>query len=254
MRPLVRSLAVVAVTAVITTGAVHAARSSTSPDTETSPAPHDAAAVEDPAAPVPTDWDYSTVIGYSGADTEMHLTFDDGPGSATPQVLDVLDHYGVTATFCMTGQQVDKEPDLAREVSARGHQLCNHSYSHNSAINRGSAQQITDEIELANDAFSRQLEVGRPGFYRAPEGVFHGQVPAALADLQMRALGWSVDSRDWTRPGVDTIVGNVLSQVGPGKIVLMHDAGGADRAQTVAALPRIIEGIRQAGFTLTPVS
>lgn len=230
-------------TAADTADAADAAAPATSSAPAAAPAPE--------PLPAPPDWDYSTVIGYTGDDTEMHLTFDDGPGKDTPAILDILDRYNVKATFCMTGRQTDEEPDIGRQVLARGHLLCNHSYSHLSSINRGNAAGITAEINKANDAFARQYGAPQPTYYRAPEGVFNGQVPTALAGLKMRALGWAVDSRDWTKPGVDAIVNNVLSQVGPGKIVLMHDAGGTDRTQTVAALPRIIEGIRAAGYRLT---
>lgn len=201
------------------------------------------------AAPVPDNWDYSTVIGYTGADDEVHLTFDDGPDKDTPRILDILDRYGVKATFCMTGQQVDAHPDIAREVVQRGHLTCNHSYAHQTSVNRGSVEGVAAELAKTNDAFER-AGIGAPSYYRAPEGVFTPQVAAALPELGMRSLGWSVDSKDWTMPGVSAIVSGVLDNVGPKAIVLMHDGGGKTREQTVQALPQVIDGIRKAGYTL----
>ena len=68
----------------------------------------------------------------------------------------------------------------------------------------------------------------------------------------MTMVMWSVDSQDYLRPGVDTIVDNVLKAAKPGAIVLMHDAGG-DRSQTIAALPRIVAGLRERGYKLVSV-
>jgi len=205
------------------------------------------------AAPMPANetWDYHTVIGYNGQASEMHLTFDDGPGEDTEQVLNILDRYGVRATFCMTGQKVEEFPNMAREVLARGHLLCNHSYSHDPAINRGSAAGIVEDIVHANNVFARYLNQATPVLYRAPEGLFFGSVPSALSEVHMKAFGWSIDSLDWTTPGVDRIVSNVVSSAGPQKIVLLHDGGGRSRSQTVSALPKIIEGLQSAGYTLT---
>lgn len=201
-------------------------------------------------APIPAEWSFETVIGYAGNDDEVLLTFDDGPTPATLKILDILDRYDAKATFCMTGHQVDEEPEIAREVVARGHLVCSHSYGHMPETNRGGAAGIIDDIRKADEAFSRHLGIDTvPSYYRAPEGVFGGQVPQALAATQKRALGWSIDSSDWTQPGVPSIVDNVLSELGPGKVILMHDGGGESRRQTVRALPSILEGIESAGYS-----
>lgn len=67
--------------------------------------------------------------------------------------------------------------------------------------------------------------------------------------MNLTPILWSIDTEDWTRPGSDAIVNAVLSQVGNGDVILMHDGGG-DRSQTVAALPRIIQGLQQRGLKL----
>jgi peptidoglycan-N-acetylglucosamine deacetylase len=66
-------------------------------------------------------------------------------------------------------------------------------------------------------------------------------------------LGWAVDSADWRKPGAAAITANVLGAVTPGAVILMHDGGGTDRQQTVAALPGIISGLQAAGYFLAPL-
>lgn len=198
----------------------------------------------------PAGWDFTTLVTSTGVKNEVALTFDDGPSEFTPQVLDILKQYDITASFCMLGVMVDEYPDMARRVVEEGHQVCNHSYSHARSTNVGPKQGIVDEIEKTNETFKRVLDVDVVNWYRAPEGVFSGNVPDAMADTDMMAMFWGVDSWDWQRPGANGIVENVMDQVGPESILLFHDGGG-DRSQTVAALPVIIERLLALGYTFT---
>lgn len=179
------------------------------------------------------------------------LTFDDGPSSPyTAQVLDLLAQHGVKATFCVVGTQAQRYPALVRRVVAEGHALCNHSMRHDDLSTKTAA-----EIRADLTGTTAAIRAAAPGapvpYYRAPYGSW-GQSATIAAQLGMARLSWTVDPRDWSRPGVDAITSAVYAQLKPGGIVLMHDGGG-NRAQTVQALGIIIPRLRDQGWTfVTP--
>jgi peptidoglycan/xylan/chitin deacetylase (PgdA/CDA1 family) len=179
----------------------------------------------------------------------VSLTFDDGPSAAyTPQVLEVLARHRVKATFCLVGTQAQRFPALVRQIVAEGHALCNHSLRHDN-LSTWTDEQIRADL-VAADAAIQTAEPGVPvPYFRAPYGSW-GRSATVAAELGMARLGWTVDPRDWSRPGVEAIVQAVHAQVRPGGIVLMHDAGG-DRSQTVQALDLLIPQLADGGWTFT---
>ena len=195
---------------------------------------------------------YATVIGWHGDSKVAYLTFDDGPGPATGRVLDILAASGVQATFCEVGQRVAEAPALTRRVVAEGHTLCNHSWDHHSPFDTLTPADLDDQIGRTQDAFIAAVGSGAR-YFRAPEGAFGatgGTVLQAAQRARTIPLGWGVDSLDWRKPGVEAIVANVLTAVSPGAVILLHDGGGTDREQTLAALPGIIGGLQAAGYTV----
>jgi peptidoglycan/xylan/chitin deacetylase (PgdA/CDA1 family) len=179
----------------------------------------------------------------------VNITIDDGPDPVwTPQVLQVLRENGVRATFCMVGTQARAHPDLVRSVVAAGHRLCDHTVSHDTAMDTKSqtyqSQQILDAERMITEASGGV----RPLYYRAPGGAFTPFSRKLAASHGMRPLGWNVDSKDFERPGTDTIVATVRNEVRNGPTILFHDAGG-DRSQTVAALRQVLPWLRQQGYS-----
>lgn len=193
------------------------------------------------------DYPYHKPLGYLKKNKEVALTFDDGPSKYTPEVLKILKKYDVKATFCMIGVNIENYPDIARKVVEEGHQICSHSYNHRRSVNRSSSAIISGDLSKTNKIFAKFLDGIEPVYYRAPEGVFYGSVPKALKKERMIPLGWSVDSEDWRKPGASMIVKNVVSTTNGGNIILMHDGGG-DRTQTIKALPKIIESLKDNGY------
>jgi len=181
--------------------------------------------------------------------TGIALTIDDGPNPVyTPQVLRLLDRYRVTATFSMIGLQADAHPGLAREVAAAGHEIANHTWSHLDLAYLSPAV-VADQISRATTAIHRAT--GRaPTLFRAPYGAWSPAVLRLCAQSGMTPLAWSVDPRDWSRPGVASIVANVMRNTATGSIILEHDGGG-NRAQTVAALKIILPRLLDAGYHFT---
>ena len=174
------------------------------------------------------------------------LTIDDGPSPGyTPQVLRVLEKYGVRATFSMVGESVSLYPAIAREGADAGHTIINHTWDH-ARLTALSASRQRAEIASATDAIHAATG-SSPRMFRAPYGVWSREALAYCASERLIPLDWSVDPRDWSRPGVREIVGTIMRTTRSGSIILEHDGGG-DRSQTVAALQRFIPQLLQAGY------
>ena len=180
------------------------------------------------------------------------LTFDDGPDpEQTPQVLDLLAEHGAVATFCMVGAQARRHPDLVREVVDAGMRLCNHTVHHDERLATRPAAAIEKELLDAGAALRDAAGADVPiGYFRAPGGNWTEPLAKTAAQHGMRPLGWSVDPRDWSRPGVKKIVAAVEKNVRPGSVVLLHDGGGK-RDQTVAALRTLLPWLTDQGYRFT---
>lgn len=178
------------------------------------------------------------------------LTLDDGPSNVyTPQVLELLAQYKITATFCMIGQQIAANASLVREVAAAGHAIVNHTWNH-ADQSKLSLSAVRSQIQRANDALAH---VGvHPSIFRAPYGAWSPTVFQACAEANLRLLDWSVDPEDWSRPGTSVIVSRIMKNTRTGSIVLEHDGGG-DRSQTVAALKIVLPQLLDAGYRFTSV-
>ena len=177
------------------------------------------------------------------------LTFDDGPGPSTPDVLDALAREGVRGTFFVLGRQAERHPDLVRRMAVEGHQIGNHGYDHGILIFRGPAH-VADQIARTQMAVERAAGAGAMSpLFRAPHG-FRGPATA----LASRRAGYTVAA--WTRgvfdsaePGAAAIARRAARALEPGTILLLHDADGwapgRPRQQTVDAIGDICRGARE---------
>ena len=190
----------------------------------------------------------STRFRPSGAarpERAVALTFDDGPSPQyTPRILAELAKLHVHATFFVIGYLASAHPTLVRREERMGMTVGNHSYNHPEVppFAQLPAPLIRDEIGLADQALAR-LGV-RARLFRPPGGGSSAKLVRISRNLGQRVVLWSVDPTDW-EPGVTgaEIAQRVLSAVRPGSIVDLHDGGG-DRSATLAALPKIVRGIR----------
>lgn len=180
------------------------------------------------------------------------LTFDDGPGPSTPEVLDVLQRHGVPATFFVVGRNAAAEPVMLQRMVAEGHALGNHTWSH--YIPRAKVgwkkSTLTREIEHTRRAIV--TAIGRePCLFRPPGGITKGaEAVARRAGLSMTL--WSVDTRDWSAPPNRRFAPIIQKRAAAGlkeahPVILLHDGGG-NQAATVAALPGIINDYRSQGY------
>ncbi|HEX7876272.1 MAG TPA: glycosyltransferase, partial [Sphingobium sp.] len=193
------------------------------------------------------------------------LTFDDGPDATwTPPILDILKAAHVPATFFVIGENAMMHPGLLRRIVAQGSEIGNHSYTHpNLALvsPRGVSLELNSTQRLVEAYTGHSMRLFRAPYFGDAEPTTADEIGPALAAQRAGYLnvGLHVDPGDWTRPGVDAIVDRTVAQVEAGnadrsaQIVLLHDSGG-DRAQTVAALPRIIKALEARGYRFTTVS
>ncbi len=181
------------------------------------------------------------------------ITFDDGPNpSATLAVRDILDRYGVKATFFLVGKALDARPDIARALLDDGMLLGGHSYHHDQWR---WLDPRYPELQRSIDAFQRQLGVC-PRYYRPPHGQRTPFMNLLLHNRGMTSVTWDVSAGDWATDDAALIAERVLSKVRPGSVILLHDGLDGDitvdRSVIVRALPLILDGLRERG--LRPVT
>jgi peptidoglycan/xylan/chitin deacetylase (PgdA/CDA1 family) len=180
------------------------------------------------------------------------LTFDDGPDPAgTHAILDTLRGREVPATFFLIGRDIAAHPDLAHDIAAAGHEIGNHSFSHDRMIGVTPAW-VADEVE-ATDALIRTS--GYPGeiLFRPPNGKKLFALPHYLAEHHRTTITWDVEPDSAGTPAAATVVSDTLGQVRPGSIVLLH-AMYAGREQTRQAIGPILDGLKQRGYRFVTVS
>ena len=204
------------------------------------PRPHPTPTVTDGPAPPPP------VYYVDDGPMAIALTIDDGPSPVyTPQILQILEKYHVTASFSMVGENVTYYPGVARDVADAGHLIVNHTWDHADLV-KLTESQTRAEIGNATDAIHNA--VGRaPTIFRAPYGAWSRATLEYCASEHLMPLDWSVDPQDWARPGVSKIVSNIMKNTKTGSIILEHDGGG-NRSQTVAALKIAIPRLLDAGY------
>jgi len=181
---------------------------------------------------------------------EVALTFDDGPGPYTPEVLSVLERFHVRATFFAIGRMERYfSASTVREIQD-GDVIGDHTENH-PALAKLSPHDQREEL-LEQIARIELLGGKRPVLFRPPYGSFNATTMGELKALHLLMVLWSVDTGDYLQPGVPVIVERALAGAHPGAIILMHDAGGT-RTQTVSALPGVITGLRARGYRLVTV-
>jgi peptidoglycan/xylan/chitin deacetylase (PgdA/CDA1 family) len=194
---------------------------------------------------------YTSYVKLAGRERrEVALTFDDGPGAVTPRILGTLRRTRTPATFFVIGRWARAHPRLVAEEVRDGFVVGDHTDTH-AFLSLLSPSAQADEIDLAAEDIQRVAGL-HPRLFRPPYGSFDQATLGLLAARRMLMVLWSADTKDYSRPGVQTIVYTAVSGAQPGEIILMHDGGG-DRSQTAAALPRIILRLRQRGYRLVTI-
>jgi peptidoglycan-N-acetylglucosamine deacetylase len=180
------------------------------------------------------------------------LTFDDGPhAQGTPAVLDVLSARAIPATFFLVGEQVLRNPSLAAEIVAAGHQIGLHCHRHRNLL-RLAPWQVREDIRSALAAIEDAAGVS-PKLYRPPYGVLNATALRLARRAGWRTLLWTHWGRDWeARATPESIAARLTSGVDEGSVLLLHDADdyGAPGSwrRTVLALPRVLDTLAERGL------
>lgn len=174
------------------------------------------------------------------------LTFDDGPNPCyTPQVLDVLYHYQVPATFFVVGEKAEKNEKLIQEMYKSGHEIELHSFSHQD-LRTLECLEIQNEFRKTEEKIKAIIPEYSAKHFRPPYGKYTEDTENTVG---LPMVLWTVDSGDWKSPDTGKIIDTVLNSVQDGGIIIFHD----DNEQTVKALEQLIPELKEQEFQFTTV-
>lgn len=176
------------------------------------------------------------------------LTFDAGPGEDTPRLLDILKEKKVHATFFLLGKNhVKKHPDTVRRLAAEGHEVANHTWSHEILTDKKPAE-IRAELEKTQDAIEA-ITGKKPRLMRPPQGRTDDTVSGISKDLGLSQILWSATAKDYSTNDSALIKKRILDQASKDGIILLHDIYKG----TVPAVPGIIDALKKEGYTFVTV-
>ena len=192
------------------------------------------------------------IYSWSSNEKVVSLTFDDGPHPyRTDEILDILDEYGIKATFFFIGQNVRDYPNAVPRVMAAGHEIGNHTFTHRN-LQTLCYSDLVKEIEDTEEALI-ELVGYEPKLLRPPEGKFSDDVIRASKEKGYSIICWSIDTLDWAHNPTENIVHEVLDSVEAGDIILFHDFVSGE-SPTPAALRMIIPTLIERGYRFVTVS
>lgn len=176
-----------------------------------------------------------------GVGRTVFLTFDDGPiPEATPEILDILDRYGIKATFFMVGDNVRKYPHIAEMVAARGHAIGNHTMHHVKAFNLSPQQYLNEVLHPDNPPSS---------LFRPPHGWIGRRQWNKLKQHGFSLVFYDLVTRDYSRHvSAQGVLKNVKRYARPGSIIVFHDSLKSIH-KLRSALPEAIEWLISQGYS-----
>ncbi len=178
------------------------------------------------------------------------LTFDDGPHPAlTRKAVDILNRHGAKGTFFMLGENVKRYPSIVASVAASGHELGVHTWTH-IKMNAVTRARVDNEINRTQNLIGR-ISGTYPRVMRPPYGATNQTLVNHMYNgYGMATILWDVDTQDWRKPGVSSVINKAVNGAGPGSIILVHDI----HASTLNALEGIVTGLQARGYKLVTVS
>lgn len=184
-------------------------------------------------------------IKRKGSKPVAYITFDDGPiPEVTPWVLDLLDHYGVKATFFLVGDNVRRHPELLEEIKRRGHSYGNHTMHHTQGMKVMAMRYVRDVAEAAH-------LVDSP-LFRPPHGLLRWK-QAKILKQHYNIVMYDLITRDYSRKMTpERVLANVKRYARNGSIIVFHDSLKAEKNMRYA-LPRAIEWLLEQGYELAPI-
>ncbi|MDT0351260.1 polysaccharide deacetylase family protein [Pseudonocardia charpentierae] len=171
------------------------------------------------------------------------LTYDDGPSAGAEELAAALEQSRLRATFFMIGKNVEKEPDVVRDLAQRGFAIENHTYSHPDLTGL-SRTALESEIQRGSQAIEG-VTGQKPALLRPPEGATNANVRKVAAGFSATEVIWTTDTDDWQEGKTAQDIANSALQVPPGGVILMHDFGSETELD---AVPLIAAGLRDRGL------
>ncbi|AGK80003.1 polysaccharide deacetylase family protein [Streptomyces microflavus] len=176
------------------------------------------------------------------------LTFDAGPGKDTPELLDILKEKKVHATFFLLGKNhVVKHPDTVRRIQDEGHEVANHTWTHEILTDR-EPDEIRAELEKTQVAIEK-ITGKKPRLMRPPQGRTDDTVSEISKELGLSQVLWSATAKDYSTNDSALITKRILDQAGKDGVILLHDIYKG----TVPAVPGIIDALQKDGYTFVTV-
>ena len=183
-----------------------------------------------------------------GDGKNLALTFDDGPHPEhTPKLLEIMEKYGVQATFFLTGAQLEKYPDIAVRIAEKGHDIGSHGYSHRNMSRMGIGQLIHDFSCFTTAA--EKAGIQESVFFRAPFGLKSPLLEWYSRRLGFRMIHWNLSPKDWKAVPHEVILSRLTEHTRPGSIILLHDSQNG-----VAVLANYIQIMLERGYCFRRIS
>jgi peptidoglycan-N-acetylglucosamine deacetylase len=198
-------------------------------------------------------WGSLLIRGPATGSPRIALTFDDGPTEPfTGEILDILHDQSVKATFFVVGKNIQRGGELPRRIDTEGHLIGNHSYDHSHSGYLGLTGYWDRQIGQT-DAIIERITGRRPALFRPPMGIKTCCVAAAARRRGHVMVNWTRRAMDGINTTPQKILDRLVPSTQPGEILLLHDGiepnSTRDGRPTVQALPKLIEGLRQRGFS-----
>lgn len=187
------------------------------------------------------------------------LTFDDGPSPIwTPKILEALKKAGVKATFFILGEHALRYPEIIKRIAGDGHEIGNHTYDHHVLIYYKMEElerEIKDTEKIIKDITGRTTV-----YFRPPKAWLTNEEKQKIKAMGYKIILWSLNSKDWVTFDDKYIIRYILRNIRPGDIILFHDSGGVftaeggDRHETVKAIPRLAEELKEKGYKFVTIT
>ena len=179
---------------------------------------------------------------------KVAISFDCAWGTDyTDQLLSVMESENVKSTFFAVEFWVEKHPDYVKKIYDAGHEIGTHSATH-PYMSKLSSEAIERELNTSCTAI-QNITGTRPTLFRPPYGDYNDRLIEVATKQNLYVIQWDVDSLDWKDLSASQITERVLKRVKNGSIVLFHNQG----LHTAQALPSIIKGLKQKGYTFSTI-
>lgn len=191
-----------------------------------------------------------TIYSVDTSNKQVALVFDDSNAHVL-EILQILSENEVKATFFVIGSEVEKNPDWIKEIASQGHAIGNHTYSHSHST-QITAEQLKIELEKTDEIVKKYTGHSTAPFFQPPYGDYDSSVLQTLGEAgYSKTICWTIPSPDWSGISASQINQQVIDNIVPGAIIVLHANPGA--VNTPSALPEMITWLKSEGYAFVTV-